>query len=109
MGFTVGFVGAGLGHPLPIHVKFSPAEFGANFVAKASLGPAKVPSSGVFNGKLAEDVSPATYVTRAGSIATLVPMSEPDPPRKLTELVLVVLVVLIVRIRATKASLAPPP
>jgi hypothetical protein len=63
-------------------------------------------------GKFPEEVSPVTYMFKDGSRAMLVPMSVPDPPKILVELVPLVPVPLVlfpvVNIRATNASVPPP-
>ena len=59
-GLAVGFAGAGLGQPLPEHVKLRPDVFGPILLANAATAPGKADCSGLTLGKSGDDVSPVT-------------------------------------------------
>src|SRR5690349_10503961 len=96
-------------------VKLKPEVFATRALTNASLAPDKALRNGVMGGcpdegaegKLPDAVSPATNAFSDTSVVTLVPMSAPDPPRMLVELVFVPETV-VVTIRAKKASVPPP-
>lgn len=52
LGFTAGFDGNGLGHPLPVQVKVSPLVFGPILVINVSLPPDKPVCIAVIAGML---------------------------------------------------------